>query len=203
MDPLYLIALVVLTLLAVGLVLMNSRGGKTSGAQVQGLMSSAAQAKSRGDHTQAEMLYQRAVAELDSDRNPDESLLSTALNGQADALERIGQRAQAEQCRNRMLSIFQSALDNRRADFLVDIDYLCSNAEFGSSTAQVAAFYEKLLAYREKTTSPNSDEFINTVVIYSRLMRTLGEKQIADDLDAHAEKLRGGGSAQLEVRNDE
>jgi hypothetical protein len=199
MDPIYVVIFVVLTVTAIVLVAINSRGGQPSSTAIQGMLSSAAQAKQQGDHAQAEVLFQRAIEQLDSSRNTDESLLCSALNGQAESLERLGKRTQAEQLRTRMVAIFQSALDNRRMDFLTDIDYLCSNADFGSSTSDVAKFYEKLLAVREKTTSPHSDEFINTVVIYSRLMRTLGEKQIADDLEAHAAKLRKGGSAEVQI----
>jgi tetratricopeptide (TPR) repeat protein len=190
---------IVLALASVGflcLLLFSRR--KVDTAALQRRLSDAHIARQHGDHEQAEMLYKHAIDTIDSASEKDDSLLCTALNGRAESLERIGKRHEAEQLRARMVSIFQNAIDKRRDDFLMDIDYLCTNAEFGSSTSEVANFYEKLLAYREKTVPQTSDVFINTVTIYSKLLRTLGENTMADELDAHATKLRqsgrGGGS---------
>ncbi|MBX3073937.1 tetratricopeptide repeat protein [Candidatus Obscuribacterales bacterium] len=187
-----IVIVLALVLVVVVCLLLFSRR-KIDTAALQRQLSDAHIARQRGDHEQAEILYRRAIETIDSVSDKDESLLCAALNGRAESLERIGKRPEAEQLRARMVSIFQDAIEKRRDDFLMDIDYLCTNAEFGSSTSEVANFYEKLLAYREKTVPQTSDVFINTVSIYSRLLRTLGENSMADELDAHAVKLRQGG----------
>lgn len=192
MDGNSIVIVLAVVLVAVVAVLLFSRR-KVDTAALQRQLSDAHIARQRGDHEQAEILYKRAIETIDSGAEKDESLLCTALNGRAESLERVGKRSEAEQLRTRMVSIFQSAIDKRRDEFLMDIDYLCTNAEFGSSTSEVANFYERLLAYREKTVPQTSDVFINTVTIYSRLLRSLGEQSMADELDAHAAKLRQGG----------
>ena len=185
--------IIVLALVLVSVLCILLLRRKVDPAALQRQLGDAHIARQRGDHEQAEMLYKRAIETIDSSSDKEESLLCSALNGRAESLDRVGKRAEAEQLRTRMVSIFQSAIDKRRDEFLMDIDYLCTNAEFGSSTSEVANFYEKLLAYREKTVPQTSDVFINTVTIYSRLLRTLGEQSMADELDAHAAKLRQGG----------
>lgn len=192
MDGNSIVIVLAVVLVAVVAVLLFSRR-KVDTAALQRQLSDAHIARQRGDHEQAEILYKRAIETIESGSEKDESLLCTALNGRAESLERVGKRSEAEQLRTRMVSIFQSAIDKRRDEFLMDIDYLCTNAEFGSSTSEVANFYERLLAYREKTVPQTSDVFINTVTIYSRLLRSLGEQSMADELDAHAAKLRQGG----------
>lgn len=193
---------VVLTLLALLLMYLN-KGGSSAGrleqARINGILSSAALAKGRQDWPQALLLYEQAVSVIDADKEADESLLIGALQSAAECQEKLGKFNEAKQYRTRLLAIFESALNNARTDFLTDIDYLCSTADFGNSTVDVANFYERLLAFREKTLPQTHSDFINTIVIYSRLMRRLGEKEIADDLEAHAEQLRSGGSAKINV----
>ena len=99
--------------------------------------------------------------------------------------------------------MWNRALEEGNSTLCVEIDYLCTNAEFGAQTQEVANYYERLLALREKTHSANSAVFINTVVIYARLMRTLGETDIAQDLEAHAQSLREGGSNEIKPREYE
>lgn len=195
---------VFLTLLVFWLMYLNKGGssaGKLEQARLNGILSSAALAKSGADWSQALFLYEQAISVIDGERETDESLLIGALQNAAECQERIGKFTEAKELRTRLLSIFESALNNARADFLTDIDYLCSTADFGASTVDVADFYERLLAFREKTLPQTHSDFINTVVIYSRLMRRLGEKEIADDLEAHAEQLRSGGSAKINVNS--
>lgn len=193
---------VVLTLLALLLMYLN-KGGSSAGrleqARINGILSSAALAKSRQDWSQALFLYEQAIGVIDGEKETDEALLIGALQSAAECYEKLAKFTEAKQQRTRLISIFESALNNSRIDFLTDIDYLCSTADFGNSTVDVANFYEKLLAFREKTLAPTDSDFINTIVIYSRLMRKLGEKEIADDLEAHAEQLRSGGSAKINV----
>lgn len=193
---------VFLTLLALLLMYLN-KGGSSAGrldqARINGILSSAALAKGRQDWSQALLLYEQAIGVIDGEKVTDESLLIGALQSAAECYERLGKITEAKEQRTRLLSIFESALNNSRTDFLTDIDYLCSTADFGVSTVDVANFYERLLAFREKTLAPTHSDFINTIVIYSRLMRKLGEKEIADDLEAHAEQLRSGGSAKINV----
>lgn len=193
---------VVLTLLALLLMYLN-KGGSSAGrldqARINGILSSAALAKSRQDWSQALLLYEQAIGVIDGEKETDEALLIGALQSAAECHERLGKFGEAKQQRTRLLSIFESALNNARTDFLTDIDYLCSTADFGASTVDVANFYERLLAFREKTLAPTHSDFVNTIVIYSRLMRRLGEKEIADDLEAHAQQLRSGGSAKINV----
>ena len=195
----YGVAFLVLTVAAVVLVMQNSRAGSKDDSKVQSLLSTAAVAKSRGDLAQAAMLYEIAIAVLDASEKTDESLLCTTLVGQAECLEKSGKWNEAKALRNRLIAIWQSALDARRIEFFTDIDYLCSNGDFGASTQEIAQFYEKLLAYREKNVSQYSPEFINTIVIYAKLMRTLGEKRTADSLEQHAQKLRKGEPAKVEL----
>lgn len=194
-----LAALIILSLLALMLLNKNRSAGVSNPTQIQSLLSSAQLAKTRGDVENARMLYESAVSQLESSYKPDESLLCTSLEHLAELYERNGDWNRARELRGRMLSIFESALSKERVDFFTDIDYLCTHADFGVSTRDVATFYEKLLAYREKKLPPRSTEFINTIVIYAKLMRALGEKQVADDLEQHAEKLRKGGSPKLEL----
>lgn len=168
--------------------------GGSSDTQIAGLIESAALARNNSDWQQASMLYSRALDLIDNMRTIDESRLSECLVHYSTVLDRSGERQEAEKQRKRLISIWNGALDRGDSDLMTEVDYLCTNAEFGAQTMDVANYYERLLAAREKTHSPNSDVFINTVVIYARLMRTLGEKQIADDLEAHAQNLRDGGS---------
>lgn len=189
---------VVLTLSVVVLLKLNSPGKAGDDPKIQGVLASAALAKRSGDHEQAAMLYERAISELDAAHKTDEALLCTALVGRAESLERLGKRKDAQQLVGRVVSIWQSALAAGRADFLTDVDYLAMNGDFGSSTADIARFYETVLAFREKRFPPHSAEFINTVVIYAKLNRTLGETALAEQLEQHAEKLRQGGSPEIE-----
>ena len=193
----YGVVFLVLTVSVFVLLKMNSPAKSGDESKIQGVLSSAALAKRSGDHEQAAMLYERAIQELDAAPKTDEALLCTALVGRAQSLERSGNRKEAQQSINRVLSIWQSALEAGRVDFLTDVDYLATTGDFGSSTADVARFYETVLAFREKRVPPHSDEFINTVVIYAKLNRTLGETAIAEQLEQHAAQLRAGGSPEV------
>lgn len=190
--------ILVVTVLAVAAMALNSKGGDASQTQISGLLQSASLARNSGDYEQAAMLYERALSLIESARRVDESLLSECLVNFADVLDKAGERAKAEGHRKRLLAIWNNALDSGNSELMTEVDYLCSNATFGAQTKDVADYYERLLAAREKTHAPGSDVFINTVVIYARLMRALGEKEIASDLEAHAENLRKGGGNTLE-----
>jgi len=194
MMLIYGVAFVIIVIVILLLVQSNSKGSGSSDSKAQSSLESAALAKRKGDHEQAALLYEHAVSQLSSP-DSDPALLSSALAGQAECMERLGKRTESERLRTQMVQLWQSGLDKGKTSFLTDIDYQCMDADFGTSTRDVAEFYEKLLAYREKTAPQKSDEFINTVVIYSRLMRKLGETEIADQLEEHAKKLRKGGSA--------
>lgn len=185
--------IVFVTVVAVAALVLNSRAGDASQTQISGILQSASLARSSADYEQSNMLYERALNLIESARVVDESMLSECLVNYSDSLDKSGQRAKAEESRKRLLAIWNNALDTGNSELMTEVDYLCSNATFGAQTREVADYYERLLAAREKTHSPNSDVFINTVVIYARLMRTLGEKEIADDLEAHADNLRKGG----------
>jgi hypothetical protein len=194
----YGVVFLVLTLSVVVLLKLNSPARGSDDQKIQGMLASAALAKRNGDHQQSAMLYEQAIGSLDAAHKTDEALLCTALAGRAESLERLGERKASQQLIGRVISIWQSALAAGRVDFLTDVDYLATNADFGSSTAEVARFYETVLAYREKRVPPHSSEFINTVVIYAKLNRTLGETALAEQLEQHAEKLRHGGSSTVE-----
>ena len=193
----------IVTLVAVLALAANARASEPAHSQIAGLLQSASLARGSGDHGQSAMLYERALGLIDSMKKVDESLLSECLVNYSDVLDKSGERRKAEEHRKRLLAIWNSALASGDADLMTEVDYLCANATFGAQTADVANYYERLLAAREKTHSPNSEVFINTVVIYARLMRSLGEKAIADQLEQHAENLRAGGANQIEVDSDE
>jgi hypothetical protein len=201
MDPIQIVvySFVTLAILVGVFFLFGRRGPSSEDPKLQGLLASAAMAKRSGDHQQAAMLYERAISELESAHKVDEALLCTALVGAAESLERTGGRKEASQLISRVVSIWETALNAGRVDFMTDVDYLCMDGNFGSSTADVARFYETVLAFREQRLPPNSPEFINTIVIYAKLNRTLGEKEIAEQLEQHAEKLRHGGSSVVET----
>lgn len=184
--------IVLATIVAVIALAANYKAGGSSADQIRGLIEQALLAKQSSDFEQSQMLYERALSLIDDMRVVDETLLSECLVNYATVLDRLGKRGQSEQHRKRLLAIWNTALESGNEDLLTEVDYLCINAEFGSQTALVASYYERLLALREKTKPHTGDIFINTVVIYSRLMRSLGEKDIAEDLEAHAEKLRQG-----------
>lgn len=194
----YGVVFVVLTVSVLVLLKLNSPEKHSDDAKIQSLLASASLAKRNGDHEQSAMLFDRSISELDSANKTDEALLCTALVGRAESLERLGKRKDAQQLIGRVLSIWQSALNAGRVDFLTDVDYLCSNGDFGSSTVDVARFYETVLAFREKRLPPQNPEFINTIVIYAKLNRVLGENDLAQQLENHAEKLRHGGSPEVE-----
>ena len=195
LQPFLLPALILIVFIVTILALKsNYEAGGSSRTQITGLIESAALAKNSSDWEQASMLYSRALDLIDNMRSLDESLLSECLVNYATALDRSGKRLEAESQRKRLIDIWMKGLERGDSDLMTEVDYLCTNAEFGAQTMDVANYYEKLLAAREKTHSPNSDTFINTVVIYSRLMRTLGENEIADKLQDHADNLRKGGS---------
>ncbi|MGE0263444.1 MAG: tetratricopeptide repeat protein [Candidatus Obscuribacterales bacterium] len=188
-----------LTLLAIIFWQANSRQGSVSPAQIQSSLSGAALARKNGDHEQAVMLYERALSLIEGQSPVDKSYLSACLVSYAESLDRTGSIKEARDVRTRLMSLWNSALEEKDIDLMTEVDYLCTSAEFGSATRDVADYYERLLAFREKAYSHKSDIFINTVVIYAGLMRRLGEKEIADDLEAHAEKLRKGGPREFVI----
>jgi len=188
-----------LTLLAIILWQANARQGSASPAQIQSSLASAALARKSGDHEQAIMLYERALALIEAQSTVDKSYLSACLVSYAESLDRTGKIKEARDVRSRLMSLWNSALEDKDIELMTEVDYLCTSADFGSATSDVANYYERLLAFREKAYSHKSDIFINTVVIYAGLMRRLGEKEIADDLEAHAEKLRKGGPREFVI----
>lgn len=187
------ILIVIVTVVAIVALMANNKAGGSSHGQISGLIEQAMLAKQSSDFEQSAMLYSRALDLIDNMKSIDESLLSECLVTYSTVLDRQGKRKESEIHRNRLLSIWNNALASGNEDLLSEVDYLCINAEFGAQTIDVANYYERLLALREKTKPQSGDVFINTVVIYSRLMRSLGETQIADDLEAHADGLRQGG----------
>lgn len=193
----------IVTIVAVVALAANARASDPAHSQIANLLQSASLARGSADHGQAAILYARALSLIDSMRKTDESLLSECLVNYSDVLDKTGERHKAEEHRKRLLAIWNNALASGDADLMTEVDYLCANATFGAQTADVANYYERLLAAREKTHSPNSEVFINTVVIYARLMRSLGEKDIADQLEQHAANLRAGGANQIEVDSNE
>ncbi len=169
-------------------------GGNIKEAEVRSMIESALLSKRNGDLSQAEVQYGRALSLLESASDVDQALLCCTLKGMAEIVEKSGKISEAKAYRERMVEIWNRALNQRQDDFLIEIDFMCLESEFGASTKEVADYYEKLLAYREKTTDPKSSVFNNTIIIYSRLMRRLGEDEIADQLEEHAKGLQEGGS---------
>ena len=202
MDPVIIGGSIFLTVIVVVLLVLNARASSAPVEQIRGLMSSAAVARQGGNFEQALILYERALGLLDGASSTDEILVCECLVHASVCMDRIGKVRESREFRQRLLAIFESALNRRDSAMLTEIDYLCSRPDFGASTAQVAEFYERLMAFREKTVSPNSTDFINTVMIYSILLRQLGEKQLADDLEQHAQKLRRGGSNEVEIQDE-
>lgn len=200
MDNIWiLLAGFLLTVVTVYLFVVNSRQQVVSASQIQSSLSAAALAKQSSDFAQAIMLYERARDLIESGKPVDRSLLSACLVSYGVCLERTGQSKEARDVRSRLIDIWNQALQERDTQLMTEIDYLCSNAEFGSATIEVAQYYERVLAFRETAFSHSSDIFINTVVIYANLMRRLGEKDIADDLERHAEQLRKGGPKEFSI----
>ena len=170
-------------------------GGIPRDSEVRSMIESALLSRRSGDLPQAEMQYERALSLLDKSGEPDQALLCCTLKGMAEILERNGKFVQAKAHRDRLVEIWNRALSQKQDDFLIEIDFMCLDSEFGASTKEVADYYERVLAYREKTTPPTSTVFNNTIVIYSRLLRRLGENEIADQLEEHAKKLQEGSSS--------
>lgn len=200
MEPLIYGAVFVI-LIGLILLLLRSSSGDSASAEkeIRSVLERAALLKSGGDLDQSEVLYERVLSLLDARSKPDEALVCGTLQALAEVEEKSGKVREAREHRSRMIGLWREALSNGREDFLIEIDLMCLNAEFGASTRDVADYYEKLLAHREKTANPNSPVFVNTVVIYSRLLRRLGEDQLADDLEHHAEKLRRGGDNRISI----
>lgn len=158
---------------------------------VDQVLSSGLLFKSKGDHVQAEVYLEQVLSNLEKVVNPDMARLSSCLVNLAECQEQLGKPADAKNTRMIALDAWNHVLEQGRLDQLIDIDYACLSASFGASTKEFADFYERVLAFRETALPPGHTDFINTIVIYSRLLRQLGEKEIADQLDAKADELRG------------
>ncbi len=162
----------------------------SSEKEVDQVLSSGLLYKSKGDHVQAEVYFEQVLSNLDKVVNPDMARLSSCLVNLAEVQEQLGKPQDAKRTRQQALDAWNHVLEQGRLDQLIDIDYACLSANFGPSTKEFADFYERVLAFREKALPPGHSDFINTIVIYSRLLRQLGENEVADQLDAKAQELR-------------
>lgn len=178
-----------LALLAVAVLLMKASAGNSQ-KDVDQTLSSGLLCKSKGDYIQAEVYLEQALSNMEKVVNPDIARLSSCLVNLAECQEQLGKGAEAKQTRQMALDAWNYVLEQGRLDQLIDIDYACLSAHFGPSTKDFADFYERVLAFREKALPAKHSDFINTIVIYARLLRILGEKEIADQLDAKAADLR-------------
>ncbi len=178
-----------LALLFVAVLLMKATAGN-SRKDVDQTLSSGLLCKSKGDHVQAEIYLEQVLSNLDNVTNPDMARLSSCLVNLAECQEQLGKAAEAKQTRQMALDAWNHVLQQGRLDQLIDIDYACLSAHFGPSTKEFADFYERVLAFREKALPPGHSDFINTIVIYAKLLRTLGETEVADQLDAKAAEMR-------------
>ncbi|HEY9773856.1 MAG TPA: tetratricopeptide repeat protein [Planktothrix sp.] len=167
-----------------------SRSNTVDERKADDFLQQAHAARQRGEHDQQEYLLKKALEMYESGVATDCTKRSSAMVHLADVLSRRGNPTEARKVTEKLLAYWQSIVDRGDADRLTDIDYFVATADFGAATYEVCEFYGKLVERKKQLFGNIHDEVANSMVLHSRLMLKLGEKQKAADIEAMANEMR-------------
>ena len=190
MDPQHYQNLIIigLGLLAVGAFValsMKMKGGDITRAN--SFLTNGLLLKQQSDYVQAEQVLEAAFKIFNNVEPPDYAHHASCAVALASCYERTGKFKEVDEVYRTLLSIWEKQL-RQGTDGLVDIDYAVSTSRFGRGTPMVADFYRKVLKRKEAAFGRKHSEYLNSVRILSNLLRDLGYKEEADDLERSAQE---------------
>ncbi|HEY9786637.1 MAG TPA: hypothetical protein V6D17_14645, partial [Candidatus Obscuribacterales bacterium] len=121
--------------------------------------------------------------------NPDTARMASCLIHLAECYERQQQMKEAKDCRDKLIALWRQALAVPTPATFIDIDYALSTNEFGSGLHQITEFYERVVEQKEQMFGQTNKDVANSLLIYARLLRKLGEKEVADAAEARAHEI--------------
>lgn len=174
----------------IALIAMRS-GGKTNyKAEIEGLLSSALLQQNGGNMPEAQQNYERAMKLLQYPGSQDDAKLATCFIHLAEIYERTGNFAAAKEMHDKLIQLWLKQLKTGDDCALVDIDFAMTHNTFGSGTAQILEFYDKVVSLKENRFGPKSSQVADAYMITAKLLRALGEKDSAELADQKAAEIR-------------
>lgn len=184
------IALVAVGATVIALTAMRS-GGKTNyKAEIEGLLSSALLQQHAGNVAEAQQNYERAMQLLEYPGSHDDAKLASCYIHLAEIYERNGNFARAKEMHDRLIQLWTKQLKSGDDSALIDIDFAMTHNTFGSGTAQILEFYDKVVSMKENRFGPNSPQVADAYMITAKLLRALGEKESAELAEQKAAEIR-------------
>jgi len=166
------------------------KGKKSYTAEIEGLLSSALLEQQASKFEEALQNYDRARILLEYPENRDDAKLASCYIHLAELYEKTGNFAGAKEFHEKLIRLWEKQLKNLDETTLIDIDFALTHSEFGSGTAQVIDFYDKVVAVKERRFGEKSNEVADSYLIMARLLRVVGEKQNAELVEAKAAEIR-------------
>jgi tetratricopeptide (TPR) repeat protein len=136
----------------------------------------------RGRYTEAEPLYQRALAIREKALGPEHPDVATSLNNLALLSHNQGQYAKAESLYQRALAIREKALGPEHPDVATSLDNLAVLYHVQGQSKKAEPSFERALAIREKALGPDHTDVASSLHNLARSHRVQGRYAEAEPL---------------------
>jgi len=145
----------------------------------------------RGRYTDAEPLYQRALAIREMALGPEHPDVANSLNNLARLYNKQGQYAKAEPLFERALAIREKALGPEHPDVAHSLNGLARLYNKQGQYAKAEPLFERALKIRKKVLGSEHPDVATSLKNYALCLRAMDRSQEAEPLEARARAIRG------------
>jgi tetratricopeptide (TPR) repeat protein len=144
----------------------------------------------RGQYTEAEPLYQRALTIHEHISGPDHPDVATSLHDLAELYDKQGKYPESETLYQRALAIQERALGPQHPDFAKTLNSLGGLYRVEGRYAQAEQIYQRALAIREQVLGPSHPDVARTLDNLAIIYSEQGNYQQAEPLYQRALVIR-------------
>jgi tetratricopeptide (TPR) repeat protein len=141
-------------------------------------------------YDEAERLYRRALALLERRHGPEHLAIAATLNNLAAIRQARGNAVEAEALYRQALVIKEKLLPADHPDLAVGLNNLAVLYKSRREYARARSAYEQALAVFERALGPEHPSVGVCLENYAQLLRRLGRRSEATELEARAERIR-------------
>lgn len=175
----------------IAIAIMRKGGSGSRKTEIEGLMSSALFAQQAGSTAEAQGYLERSQMLLEQPCNRDDAKLASVYIHIAEIYDRTQKYQEARTARENLIKLWTKQLETGDQCAIIDIEYALTNNSFGPGTPLVSEFYDKVITLKERTLGEKHPEVANAYLIRAKLLRVLGEKELAEIAEQHAAEISG------------
>lgn len=147
--------------------------------------------KQKGNWAIAESYLERALQVFEMDPVPkDFTKHSSCIVHLADCYAHQAKHKEMREMYQKLHSFWRDQIERGDDSTLMDIDYFVATADFGSATQDIADLYKDVLDIKTRRFPPGHTEITNGMLLYSKLLAKLGDREQAERLETEARAIQ-------------